>query len=73
MLFNLLVIHSYSSRSYRNPESQDEVWIKIPIRYCGLVKALGRQYTERLLPYFLIPFTRIRLEAGMRQAVAKKA
>jgi len=66
-----LVIHSYPSRSYRAPESQEDVWIKIPVRYCGLAKALGRQYTKRLLPDFLIPFSRMRLDKVV-EAVCEK-
>lgn len=42
-----MVIHSYPTRSYRDPESLEDVWIKIPVRYCGQAKALGRQYTKR--------------------------
>ena len=57
------MIHSYPTRSYRDPESLKDVWIKIPIRYCARAKALGRQYTKRLLPDFLIPFARMRLDA----------
>lgn len=56
------MIHSYPTRSYRDPESLKDVWIKIPVRYCSQAKALGRQYTKRLLPDFLIPFARIRLD-----------
>jgi hypothetical protein len=66
-----LVIHSYPSRSYRNPESLEEVWIKIPVCCCDEAKARGLQYTKRLLPDFLIPFARMRLdkviEAGRRK------
>ena len=56
------MIHSYPSRSYRDPESLEDVWIKIPVRYCALAKALGWQYTKRLLPDFLIPASRMRLD-----------
>jgi hypothetical protein len=55
-------LHSCVSRSYRDPESLEDVWIKIPVRYCANAKALSRQYTKRLLPDFLIPFARMRLD-----------
>ncbi|MDZ7794938.1 MAG: hypothetical protein U5P10_14970 [Spirochaetia bacterium] len=68
-----LVIHSYPSRSYRDPESQEDVWIKIPVRYCGEAKALGRQYTKRLLPDFLIPFARMRLDTVIEAGRSKES
>jgi len=40
----------------------EDLWIKVPVRYCRRAKALGRQYTRRLLPGFLIPFARMRLD-----------
>jgi hypothetical protein len=40
----------------------EDVWIEVPVRYCRRAKALGRQYTKRLLPDFLIPFARMRLD-----------
>ncbi|MDA3950052.1 MAG: hypothetical protein PF508_12645 [Spirochaeta sp.] len=65
------MIHSYPARSYRDPESLEDVWIKIPVRYCARAKVLGRQYTKRILPDFLIPASRMRLdkviEAGRRK------
>jgi len=67
-----LVIHSYVSRSYRDPENPEDVWIIIPVRYCGPAKALGRQYTERLFPDFLIPYARMRLDKVV-EAVGEKA
>jgi hypothetical protein len=57
------VIHSYPSRSYRDPESLEDVWIPIVVVICTQAKALGLQYTKRLLPDFLIPFARMRLDA----------
>ena len=57
-----LVIHSYPTRSYRDPESQEDVWIRIVLIICRQAKALGRQYTKRLLPDFLIPYARMRLD-----------
>jgi hypothetical protein len=41
----------------------EDVWIKVPVCSCRRSKALGRQYTKRLLPDFLIPFARMRLDA----------
>ena len=67
-----LEIHSYVPRSYRDPDSQEDVWIKIPVRYCGLAKALGLQYTERLLPDFLIPYARMRLDKGVEASRGKE-
>ena len=65
------MIHSCVSRSYRDPETLEDVWITIPVRYCSRAKALGRQYTKRILPDFLIPFARMRLdnviEAGRKK------
>jgi hypothetical protein len=50
----------------------EDVWIEVPVRYCSRAKALGRQCTKRLLPNFLIPFARMRLdnviEAGRERA-----
>jgi hypothetical protein len=40
----------------------EDLWIKVPVRYCRRAKALGRQYTRRLLPDFLTPFARMRLD-----------
>ncbi|MDY7029872.1 MAG: hypothetical protein SVR04_16390 [Spirochaetota bacterium] len=57
-----LELHSYVARSYRDPESMENVWIEVPVRSCRRAKALGRQYTKRLLPDFLIPFARMRLD-----------
>jgi len=34
----------------------------IPVCCCSEAKSLGRQYTKRLLPDFLIPFARMRLD-----------
>lgn len=67
-----LEIHSYPTRSYRDPENLEDVWIKIPVRYCAKAKALGRQYTKRLLPDFLIPFARMRLNAVVEAARSKE-
>jgi hypothetical protein len=57
-----LELHSCVARSYRDPETIEDVWIKVPVRYCHRAKALGRQCTKRLLPDFLIPFARMRLD-----------
>lgn len=48
------------------------MWIKIPVRYCAQAKALGHQYTERLLPDFLIPFARMRLDKVIRAGKRKE-
>ena len=57
-----LKLHSCVDRSYRDPKSMEDVWIKIPVRYCRRAKALGLQSTKRILPDFLIPFARMRLD-----------
>ena len=49
----------------------EDVWISIVVVICAKAKELGKQYTKRLLPDFLIPFARMRLdkvvEAGRRK------
>jgi hypothetical protein len=60
-----LEIHSYVARSYRDPRSLEDVWITIPVCSCSEAKSLGRQYTKRLLPDFLIPFARMRLDTAV--------
>lgn len=57
-----LKLHSCVARSYRDPETMEDIWIEVPVRYCSRAKALGRQCTRRLLPDFLIPFARMRLD-----------
>ena len=66
-----LVIHSYVSRSYRDPDRLEDVWIHIVVALCAQAKALGRQYTKRLLPDFLIPYARMRLDKVV-EAVGEK-
>lgn len=68
-----LHIHSYPWRSYRDPESGDTKWIRIVVLMCSTAKAYGRQYTKRLLPDFLIPYARIRLDRVMEAAREKEA
>ena len=43
----VLVIHSYPSHSYRDPQSREDMWIKIPVRYYADAKVLGRQNARR--------------------------
>lgn len=57
-----LDIHSYVPRSYRDPERGEDVWIEIPVFSCAKAKSKGLQYTKRLLPDFLIPYARMRLD-----------
>lgn len=57
-----LVIHSYPARSYRDPDCLEDVWIRIVVILCDRAKVLGMQYTKRLLPDFLIPGARVRLD-----------
>lgn len=49
------------------------MWIKIPVCCCTQAKALGRQYTKRLLPDFLIPFARMRLDAVVEASRRKES
>ena len=67
-----LKIHSYVPRSYRDPESLEDVWIKIPVRSCSEATSLGRQHTKRLLPDFLIPFARMWLDAVVEAGQGKE-
>jgi hypothetical protein len=50
----------------------EDVWIEVPVRSCRRAKALGRQYTKRILPDFLIPFARMRLEAVIEAGKKKE-
>lgn len=67
-----LVIHSCVARSYRDQESMEDIWIEVPVCSCSRAKALGRQYTKRLLPDFLIPYARMRLDTVVEASRRKE-
>ena len=48
------------------------MWITIPVRFCSEAKSLGLQHTKRLLPGFLIPFARMRLDTVVEAGHAKE-
>jgi hypothetical protein len=57
-----LIINSYPSRFYRNPETCTNDRIKVIQILCPKAKELGKTYTKRLLPDFLIPYGVIRAD-----------
>ena len=48
-------------------------WIRIPVVICDTAKALSLQYTKRILPDFLIPYARMRLDRVMEAAQEREA
>ena len=48
-------IHQYHSRLVRSEITETNIEIIIFSIYCPNAKAEGRQYTKRILPYFVIP------------------
>ena len=46
--------------------------IRIPVSICATAKAAGRQYTKRMLPDFLIPYARMRLDRILEAAREKE-
>lgn len=65
------MFHSYPERSYRNPDTQEDEWTQIVVIFCPIAKARGAQRYKRILPNFLIPYARIRLDAVL-QTVRKR-
>ena len=57
-----LRIHGYVDRHYRDRDSGEDEEIEIIVIRCPLAREDGKQYTRRLLPEFLIPNCRIRLD-----------
>ncbi|TVQ41463.1 MAG: hypothetical protein EA384_00285 [Spirochaetaceae bacterium] len=57
-----LRIHGYVDRHYRDRDSGKDEQIEIIVIRCPIARRQGRQYTRRLLPEFLIPRCRIRLD-----------
>lgn len=62
-------LHQNVRRSYRDPGKQSVVWISVPRIICSSNKARKRagkasvQYTRRVLPGFLIPYSRVVVDA----------
>jgi hypothetical protein len=59
-------------RSYRDRETGEDVWIRVVVILCTNARAEGLQYTKRMLPDFLIPFSRIRLDRVIEAAEEKE-
>jgi hypothetical protein len=60
-----LVIHCYPRRKARDPETGLNVGGNVVSAICAIAKAQGRQYTQRMLPDFLVPGCVIRLDATL--------
>lgn len=65
-------IHSTPLRSYIEPEEGHRVWIRIIVILCTTSKKAGRQYTKRVLPDFLIPYSPIRLDRILEAELRKR-
>lgn len=65
-------IHSTPLRSYIDPDEGDRVWIRIIVILCAASKKDGRQYTKRILPDFLIPYSPIRLDRILEAELRKQ-
>ncbi len=57
-----LRIHGYVDRHYRDRDSGEDEEIEIIVIRCPIARKDGKQYTRRLLPEFLMPHCRIRLD-----------
>lgn len=53
-------IHSYPLRSFRSQDTGENKWIRIIVVICEMARILGKKYTKRLLPDFLLPHGIIR-------------
>ena len=58
-------IHGYFMRKVRDPESRQNVEIKIFALFCVIAKQRKEQYTKRILPPFVIPECNIMLSSVM--------
>ncbi|MDZ7794224.1 MAG: hypothetical protein U5P10_11225 [Spirochaetia bacterium] len=56
-----LTIHTSPRRSWFDANGE-RVWIRVIVIKCAHARAAGKQYTKRLLPDFLIPYSPIRLD-----------
>ena len=59
------MILSYPQRKWRSPEDGRDHDIRIICIICCRAKEQGKQYTKRLLPVFLRPYCRVRLDLGL--------
>lgn len=56
-----MVFHSFPWRSWVD-KNASRVWIQVVVIRCVHARTAGKQYTKRLLPDFLIPYSPIRLD-----------
>jgi hypothetical protein len=59
------VILSYPHRKWRSPKDGRDHGIRIICIICRIARGQGKQYTKRLLPGFLRPYCRIRLDLSL--------
>lgn len=60
------------NRQVLNPELAEREEIQVVVIFCERAKAAGRQYTKRLLPDWVIPYSPIRLDALLRAEQARR-
>ena len=60
-IIHLLQLHSFPRRSWVDSNGE-RVWIQVVVIKCADARSRGKQYTKRLLPDFLIPFSPVRLD-----------
>jgi hypothetical protein len=60
-----MVVLSYPGRKWRSPEDGLDHKIRIICIICAIAREQGKQYTKRLLPEFLRPYCRIRLDLDL--------
>jgi hypothetical protein len=60
-----LVILSYPQRKWKSPEDGHDHNIRIICIICGRAREQGKQYTKRILPGFLKPYCRVRLDLSL--------
>jgi hypothetical protein len=60
-----MVILCYPKRKWRLPEDGLDHEIRIICVICAIAKEQGKQYAKRLLPEFLRPYCRIRLDLSL--------
>ncbi|MFW6364171.1 MAG: hypothetical protein ACOC0D_10030 [Spirochaeta sp.] len=66
-----MTIHSSPWRSWLNQDNT-RVWIQVIVVKCAQAQAAGRQYTKRLLPDFLIPYSPVRLDRVLEAEHARR-
>ena len=62
-------IHGYVERKFRHRQLWENVAIIIPVILCPIARAEKSQYTKRLLPDFLTPYSVIRLDYLLRSEI----